>query len=65
MQDLINRLKEAGLSDDQAKKAITVISDFVGEKFPMIKGYMGNLLGDEKGDNAAPQVGGINLSGLG
>jgi hypothetical protein len=46
MQDLIDKLKaEAGLSDDQAKKAIETIKSYVVEKFPMLEGAVGNLFG--------------------
>lgn len=46
MQELIEKLKaEAGLSDEQAKKAIETIKDYVVEKFPMLEGAVGNLFG--------------------
>ena len=46
MQDLIDKLKaEAGLTDEQAKKAIETIKSFVVEKFPMLEGAVGNLFG--------------------
>jgi len=36
MQELIDKLKaEAGLTDEQAKKAISAIKNYVIEKFPM------------------------------
>ncbi len=44
MQELINRLTEkAGISTDQANKAIETIKDFVKEKFPMMAGAVDNL----------------------
>lgn len=47
MQELIEKLKaEAGLSDEQAKKAIESIKNFVVEKFPMLEGAVGNIFGD-------------------
>lgn len=47
MQELIDRLKaEAGLSDEQAKKAIETIKNFVVEKFPMLESMVGNLFGN-------------------
>ena len=47
MQDLIEKLKtEAGLSDEQAKKAIETIKNYVIEKFPMLEGAVGNLFGN-------------------
>ena len=48
MQELIDKLKaEAGLSDDQAKKAIAAIKNFVIEKFPMLEGAVGSLFGQD------------------
>jgi hypothetical protein len=47
MQELIDKLKaEAGLSDDQAKKAIAAIKNYVVEKFPMLESAVGNLFGN-------------------
>ena len=44
MQELITRLTEkAGISADQAGKAIDTIKDFVKEKFPMMAGAVDNL----------------------
>ncbi len=44
MEELITQLKEkAGLSDDQAAKAIETIKDFVKEKFPMMAGAVDQL----------------------
>ena len=44
MQELINKLKtEAGLTDDQAKKAIEAIKNFVVEKYPMLEGAVNNV----------------------
>ena len=46
MQELIEKLKtEAGLTDEQAKKAIETIKSFVVEKFPMLEGAVSNLFG--------------------
>lgn len=39
MQELIDKLKnEAGLTDEQAWKAITIVKDFAKSKFPMFGG---------------------------
>ena len=44
VQELVEKLKaEAGLTDDQAKKAIETIKNFVVEKFPMLEGAVGNI----------------------
>ncbi len=46
MQELIDRLKEnAGITDDQAVKALETIKDFVKEKFPMLGGAVDNMFG--------------------
>jgi hypothetical protein len=48
MQELIDKLKqEAGLTDDQAKKAIATIKSFVIEKFPMLEGAVNKVFGEE------------------
>jgi len=47
MEELIEKLKaDAGLTDDQAKKAIETIKNYVVEKFPMLEGAVGNLFGN-------------------
>lgn len=44
MQELINKLTEkAGISSEQAHKAIDTIKDFIKEKFPMMAGAVDNL----------------------
>ena len=46
MQELIDKLKtEAGLTDEQAQKAIATIKDYVVEKFPMLEGAVSGLFG--------------------
>jgi hypothetical protein len=48
MNELITRLTEkAGISADQASKAIDTIKDFVKEKFPMMAGAVDNLFAAE------------------
>jgi hypothetical protein len=54
MQELINRLTEkAGISADQAAKAIVTIKDFAKEKFPMMAGAVDNLFASEGGEAMA------------
>ena len=66
MQEIIKRLtKQAGLTEEQSKKAVSIISDYIVEKYPMLKGQIKNFLGAHHANNDAPQVGGINLTGLG
>ena len=43
MNDLIERLKAAGLTEEQAIKAITIIKDFAKEKFPIFGGAIDKL----------------------
>ena len=51
MNDLVERLKNnAGLTDEQAAKALETIKDFVKEKFPMLAGAVDNLLGGGKSE---------------
>jgi len=46
MQELIEKLKqEAGLTDEQAKKAIETIKNFVVDKFPMLEGAVSSMFG--------------------
>jgi hypothetical protein len=48
MKELIEKLKsEAGISDEQAKKAIDTIKQFVVEKFPMLAGAVNNVFGED------------------
>ncbi|MBI3884049.1 MAG: hypothetical protein HY305_07585 [Sphingobacteriales bacterium] len=47
MQELLDRLKEnAGITDDQANKAVETIKDFIKEKFPMMAGAVDQLFPD-------------------
>ena len=52
MNEIVERLKvNAGLTDEQAAKALETIKEFVKEKFPMLAGAVDNLLGGEKKDD--------------
>ena len=52
MNELVEKLKaNAGLTDEQAVKALETIKDFVKEKFPMLAGAVDNLLGGSKKDD--------------
>ncbi len=49
MNELIEKLKaEAGLTEEQAEKALETIKNFVVEKFPTLGGAVGNLFGGDK-----------------
>lgn len=46
VSELVERLKSnANLSDDQAKKVLETIKDFIVEKYPMLQGAIDNMLG--------------------
>jgi len=48
MQELITRLTEkAGISADQATKAVDTIKEFVKEKFPMLSGAVDNMFASQ------------------
>ena len=52
MNELIQRLTaEAGLSPEQAQKAIETIAGFVKEKFPMLGGAVDQLFAAGSKDN--------------
>jgi uncharacterized protein YjbJ (UPF0337 family) len=47
MQELITKLTEkAGLTQEQAEKAIDVVKEFTKEKFPFLAGAVDSLFGD-------------------
>jgi hypothetical protein len=55
MQELITRLTEkAGISADQANKAIDTIKEFVKEKFPMLGGAVDNMFASSANNSSAP-----------
>jgi len=43
MQELIEKLKAQGLTEEQAYKAIEVIKDFTKQKFPLFSGAIDKL----------------------
>lgn len=43
MDEIINRLKAEGLTEEQAYKAIDVIKNFAKEKFPIFGGAIDKL----------------------
>jgi polyhydroxyalkanoate synthesis regulator phasin len=46
VSELVEKLKsQAGLSDEQAKKVVETIKDFVVEKYPMLQGAVNNIFG--------------------
>jgi hypothetical protein len=66
MQELISRISEqVGISEEQSKKVLNVISDFIKEKYPAVGGMMENLL-SQKGTSGTDDAesGGMNLGGF-
>jgi len=63
MQDLIQRMTaEAGISEEQAKKALTAISGYVKEKYPAAAGYIDKFLpGNEKEQKEGFKLGGFKF----
>ena len=55
MQEIIQQLvSKAGLSQEQATKALQVMSQFIKDKFPMAGTYVDSMFtgdGDKGGDN--------------
>ena len=48
MEELITKItQQAGITPEQATKALETIKDFVKEKFPMMAGAVDNLFGGE------------------
>jgi len=43
MQEIIDRLKAQGLTEEKAYKAIEVIKEFAKEKFPIFSGAINKL----------------------
>ena len=66
MQELISRISEqVGISEDQSKKVLNVISDFIKEKYPAVGGMVENML-SQKGTTGTEddESGGLNLGGF-
>ena len=56
MQELIERLTaKAGISAEQATKAIDTIREFVKDKFPMLSGAVDNMFGPQAENTTAAQ----------
>jgi hypothetical protein len=65
MQEIIERLTtQAGLSPEQAQKAVETIADFVKEKFPMLGGAVDQIF-TSGGSSAAGGSGFGGFGGLG
>lgn len=66
MQELISRItSQVGISEEQSEKVLSVISDFVKEKYPAVGGMMDSLLSQKAGkENQSEGDGGLNLGGF-
>ena len=48
MQELIDKLiKEAGLTEEQAKEAVKTVVGYVKDKFPMLGGAVDQIFGKQ------------------
>ena len=57
MQELITRLTQnAGITEEQAAKALETIKDFVKEKFPMLGGAVDNMFAASSSDSDDPAI---------
>lgn len=61
MQEIIQQLiSKAGLSQDQAAKAVQVMGQFIKDKYPMAGSYVDSLLnkksGERGGDNPLKNI---------
>jgi len=55
MEELIQKLKaQAGITDEQAVKALQAITEFVKEKFPMLGGAVDNIFKMQNDSNSDP-----------
>ena len=64
MQELINRISsEVGISEEQSKQVLNVISEFIKEKYPAVGGMMDNLLSSQ-GNKGKDEGGGMDFGGF-
>lgn len=66
MNEIVERVAaQAGISPEQAQKAVEAIAGFVKEKFPMLEGAVENMFNSNSGgsEDGSPGVG--NLGGFG
>lgn len=65
MNEIVERVAaHAGISNEQAQKAVEAIASFVKEKFPMLEGAVENMFGSG-GDKDSGGAGFGNLGGFG
>ncbi|MDQ6812610.1 MAG: hypothetical protein M3040_02545 [Bacteroidota bacterium] len=60
MNEIVERLtKQAGLSPEQAQKAVETIAEFVKEKFPMLGGAVDQIFTGGGSDSGGSGLGGF------
>lgn len=65
MQELITKLTEkAGISPEQAQKAIETIKEFAKDKFPMMAGAVDNLFASSPANTTAGSTGAAPSSNI-
>jgi len=66
MNEIVERVAaHAGISNEQAQKAVEAIAGFVKEKFPMLEGAVTNMFGAGGSDSDSGGTGLGNLGGFG
>lgn len=66
MNEIVERVsKYAGISQEQAEKAVEAIAGFVKEKFPMLEGAVENIFKKGGGDDGGGGGNPLNLGGFG
>jgi len=66
MQEIVERLTtQAGLSPEQAQKAVETIADFVKEKFPMLGGAVDQIFTSGGSGNSGGAGGAGGFGGFG
>ena len=66
MNEIVERVAaQAGISPEQAQKAVEAIAGFVKEKFPMLEGAVSSMFGSGGSDKDGGTSGLGNLGGFG
>lgn len=67
MNEIVQRVAaHAGISNEQAQKALEAVAGFVKEKFPMLEGAVENMFksgGDDQGSSGLGNLGGFGSFG--
>ncbi|HVF96305.1 MAG TPA: hypothetical protein VM871_03240 [Flavisolibacter sp.] len=66
MQDLIKQIVEkTGIPADKAQQVLSVVGNFVKQKFPMAAGQVDGMLGSSGGTSSGDDKGNDLIGGLG